>query len=295
MHQSEGVKLVMWTDFIQVLIYSLFLGGIYAVCAVGLNLIFGVMKIVNFSHGDLMMLGAYIAFWGWSLIGVSPYLSMFASFIILALVGAGIYGLLKRFEDDPDFELLSLIITFGISISITNLVRYIWTSRFRGVFLIMKSFSVGHITISTARFVPFAVGLLITVGLYYFLKLSYTGKALRAVAQDPEAAQLMGISKLNTYLIALGLGCGFAGAAGALFSTIYTIYPDMGFSFTVLAFCIVVLGGMGSFRGTLIASFVLALSEGLTGFIFGSGWKPFATYSIIVIVLLVRGHLAAAR
>ncbi len=285
----------MGADFIQVIVYSIFLGGIYAVTAVGLNMIFGVMKIVNFSHGVLVMLGAYIAFWGWSLFGISPYISMFACFAILALVGAGIYGLLRKFEDDPDFELLSLIITFGVSITLTNLVRYVWTSRYRGVFLIMKSFTIGDITISTARFFPFIVGLLITVSLYYFLKLSYTGKALRAVAQDAEAAQLMGISKLNTYLISLGVGCGLAGATGALFSTIYTIYPEMGFSFTVLAFCIVVLGGMGSFRGTLIASFVLALSEGVTGFMFGSGWKPFATYSIIIVVLMIRGHLEAAR
>lgn len=285
----------MGADFIQVIIYSIFLGGIYAVTAVGLNMIFGVMKIVNFSHGVLVMLGAYIAFWGWSLFGISPYISMFVCFSILALVGAGIYGLLRKFEDDPDFELLSLIITFGVSITLTNLVRYVWTSRYRGVFLIMKSFTIGDVTISTSRFLPFIVGLLITIGLYYFLKLSYTGKALRAVAQDPEAAQLMGISKLNTYLISLGVGCGLAGATGALFSTIYTIYPEMGFSFTVLAFCIVVLGGMGSFRGTLIASFVLALSEGVTGFMFGSGWKPFATYSIIIVVLMIRGHLEAAR
>jgi branched-chain amino acid transport system permease protein len=159
----------------------------------------------------------------------------------------------------------------------------------------MTSVDFGGITISTARFLPFLVGLLITLALYYFLKLSYTGKALRAMAQDREAAQLMGISKFQVYLISLGLGCGLAGVAGALFSTIYAVYPEMGFSFTVLAFCIVVLGGMGSFRGALIASFVLAISEGLTGFIFGSGWKPFATYALIIAVLTIRGHRAAAR
>jgi branched-chain amino acid transport system permease protein len=285
----------MSIDFIQVLMYSVFLGGIYAITAVGLNLIFGVMKIVNFSHGVLVMIGAYLAFWAWKLFGVSPYVSIFACFIILALVGFGIYGLLWKFQGDPDFELLSLIITFGFSIAITNLVRYVWTSRFRGVFLTMTSVDVGGITISIARLLPALVGLLITVALYYFLKLSYAGKALRAVSQDAEAAQLMGISKFQVYLISLGLGCGLAGAAGALFSTIYAIYPEMGFSFTVLAFCIVVLGGMGSFRGALIASFVLAISEGLTGFIFGSGWKPFATYSIIIAVLIIRGHRAAAR
>ena len=127
------------------------------------------------------------------------------------------------------------------------------------------------------------------------MKKSYVGKALRAVSQDPDAAQLMGISKLNIYIISLGLGCGLAGVAGGLFSTIYAIYPEMGFSFTVLAFCIVVLGGMGSFKGVLVASFVLAISEGMTGFIFGSGWKPFATYAIIMVVLTIRGHRLAAR
>lgn len=285
----------MATDLFQVLMYSIFLGGIYAITAVGLNLIFGVMKIVNFSHGVLVMLGAYVAFWSWKLFGVIPYITIFACFVILAFVGFFIYGILKKFETDPDFELLSLIITFGFSIAVTNLVRYAWTSRFRGVFLIMKSYEVAGITVSTARFLPFAVGLLITFGLYFYLKKSYVGKALRAVSQDQDAAQLMGISKLNMFLVSFGLGCGLAGVAGGLFSTIYAVYPEMGFSFTVLAFCIVVLGGMGSFKGVLIASFVLAVSEGLTGFVFGSGWKPFATYAIIILVLTIRGHRLAAR
>lgn len=282
-------------NLIQILMYSFFLGGIYAITAIGLNLIFGVMKIVNFAHGVMVMLGAYFAFWIWKFTGISPYISMFACFVILALIGFGIYGLLKKHEDNPDFELLSLIITFGTSIAITNMVRYLWTSRFRGVFLILKSIEIGGVTVSTARFLPFAVGLLMTMGLYVYLKKSYVGRALRAVSQDPEAAQLMGISRMNMYLISCGLGCGLAGVAGALFSTIYAIYPEMGFSFTVLAFCIVVLGGMGSFKGVLIASFVLALSEGLTGFIFGSGWKPFATYLIIIVVLILRGRYWAVR
>ena len=279
----------MESDLLQVFIYSIFLGGIYAITAVGLNLIFGVMKVINFAHGVLVMLGAYLAFWIWKFTGVSPYVSMFAVFFVLALIGFAIYAILKRLEDDPDFELLSLILTFGFSIAVTNLVRYVWTSRFRGVFLMMKSFELYGITISSARFLPFACGLLITVALFFYLKRSYIGMALRAVSQDAEAAQLMGISKTNAFLICLGLGCGLAGVAGALFSTIYTIYPEMGFSFTLLAFCIVVVAGLGNFKGVLYASFFLAIAEGITGFLLGSGWKPFATYLIITIVLLLRG------
>ena len=276
-------------NLLQVLIYSIFLGGIYCIAAVGLNLIFGVMKIINFSHGELVMLGAYFAFWIWKFTGITPYVSMVAVFIILALVGFLIYGIVKKFEDDPDSELLSLVLTFGFAIVVTNLVRYFWTSRFRGVFLIMKSFEVYGMTISTARFLPFACGLLITIALFIYLKKSYVGMALRAVSQDAEAAQLMGVSKTNAFLVSLGLGCGLAGVAGALFSTIYAVYPEMGFSFTLLAFCIVVLAGLGNFKGVLIASFVLAIAEGMTGFALGSGWKPFATYLIIITALLVRG------
>jgi len=276
-------------NLLQVLIYSIFLGGIYCIAAVGLNLIFGVMKVINFSHGELVMLGAYFAFWIWKFTGITPYVSMVAVFIILALIGFLIYRIVKKFEDNPDFELLSLVLTFGFAIVVTNLVRYFWTSRFRGVFLIMKSFEVYEMTISTARFLPFACGLLITIALFIYLKKSYVGMALRAVSQDAEAAQLMGVSKTNAFLISLGLGCGLAGVAGALFSTIYAVYPEMGFSFTLLAFCIVVLAGLGNFKGVLIASFVLAIAEGMTGFALGSGWKPFATYFIIIIALLVRG------
>lgn len=284
----------MTTNAIQLLIYSVFLGGIYALTAVGLNLIFGVMKIINFGHGVMVMLGAYFAFWIWKFTGISPYISMFACFVILTVIGFGIYGLLKKFESHPDFELLSLIITFGVSIAITNFVRYLWTSRFRGVFVQLASVEIGGLCVSIARFLPFAIGLLLTIALYIYLKRSYVGRALRAVSQDAEAAQLMGINKTNMYLISCGLGCGLAGVAGALFSTIYAVYPEMGFTFTVLAFCIVVLGGLGSFKGVLIASFVLALGEGITGFIFGSEWKPFTVYAIIIIVLLLRGKYWAA-
>jgi branched-chain amino acid transport system permease protein len=282
-------------NLIQVLLYSIFLGGIYAITAIGLNLIFGVMKIVNFSHGVLVMLGAYFAFWIWKLYGISPYISTVFCFIILMFLGFGIYGLIKKFEGERDFELLSLVITFGISIFIVNLVRYIWTSRFRGVFLLLESIDIFGMTLSTSRIIPFAIGLIITIALYFYMKKSFVGRALRAVSQDAEASQLMGINKRNMYLISCGIGCGLAGVAGSLFCTIYAIYPEMGFSFTVLAFCIVVLGGLGSFKGTLIASFILAISEGLTGFIFGSGWKPFAGYFIIITVLLLRGRYLAVR
>ncbi len=275
------------SNLIQVLIYSIFLGGIYAITAIGLNLIFGVMKIVNFSHGVLVMLGAYFGFWLWKLYGISPYISTFICFLILMFVGFGIYGLLKKFEGNRDFELLSLVITFGVSIVIVNLVRYFWTSRFRGVFLLLRSIEVCGISLSTSRLIPFLMGLGAAMGLYLYMKKFYIGKALRAVSQDPEAAQLMGINKRNMYLISCGIGSGLAGVAGSLFCTIYAVYPEMGFSFTVLAFCIVVMGGLGSFKGTLIASFVLAISESLTGLIFGSGWKPFAAYIIIIGVLLL--------
>jgi len=275
------------SNLVQVVIYSIFLGGIYAITAIGLNLIFGVMKIVNFSHGVLVMVGAYFGFWLWKLFGISPYISVFICFLILMLFGFGIYGLIKKFEGNRDFELLSLVITFGISIVIVNLVRYLWTSRFRGVFLVMRSIEIGGLSLSTSRFIPFAIGLAVTIGLYVYMKKFYVGKALRAVSQDGEASQLMGINKRNMYLLACGIGSGLAGAAGSLFCTIYAIYPEMGFSFTVLAFSIVVMGGMGSFKGTLIASFVLAICESLTGFIFGSGWKPFAAYIIIIGVLLL--------
>lgn len=275
------------SNLIQVIIYSIFLGGIYAITAIGLNLIFGVMKIVNFSHGVLVMVGAYFGFWLWKLFGISPYLSTFICFLLLMVIGFGIYGLIKKFEGNRDFELLSLVITFGVSIVIVNLVRYLWTSRFRGVFLVLRSIEFCGISLSTSRFIPFAIGLGITIGLYFYMKRFYIGKALRAVSQDAEASQLMGINKRNMYLLSCGIGSGLAGVAGSLFCTIYAIYPEMGFSFTVLAFCIVVMGGLGSFKGTLIASFVLAISESLTGFIFGSGWKPFAAYIIIIGVLLL--------
>lgn len=275
-------------NFIQVLIYSILLGGVYVIIALGLNLIFGVTRIINFAHGDLLMFGAYITFFLWTFTGLSPYLFLPLSFIATMIVGFGIYGLVHRQVEKPNFEMLTLITTFAFALVLVNGVRYAWTGAYRGVFVSLPSIQMGDIVLPVGRLVPFVAGILTAVALYYFLKTAYIGKALRAVTCDLAASKLMGINVTKVYLISCGIGCGLAGMAGTLLSVLYAVYPEMGFTYTILAFCIVVLGGLGSFRGALIASFVLAIAAGLTALFFGSAWSPVTMFSLIVLALLLR-------
>ena len=274
---------------LQALFSGLLNGGIYSLVAVGLTLIFGVMRIINFAHGSLMMLGMYVSYWLFVLWGVDPYLSLIASGSVLFAVGVLIEAVLvSPVLEAPEHD--QLLLTLGISLVIENLALFLWKADPRTVTVPYLAVApmVGGIMISSPRVIAFAVSLAFTAGLYVFLKRTDLGKAIRAVSQDSEGALTVGINMRRIYALAFGIGCACVGAAGSLVVPFYAVDPYVGGVFVITAFVVVVLGGMGNFGGALLAALIVGLAESVAAVFIPAAMKQIVMYTIFVVVLLFR-------
>jgi branched-chain amino acid transport system permease protein len=283
---------------LQALLSGLLNGGIYSLVSIGLTLIFGVMRIINFAHGSLMMLGMYVTYWLFVLAGVDPYLSVVVSASALFVVGFVIErALVDPVLDAPEHD--QLLLTLGISLVIENLALFLWKPDPRTIQVSYLTVApmVGGIMISSPRVIAFAVSVALTAVLYLFLKRTDLGKAIRAVAQDREGALTVGIDIRRIYALAFGIGCACVGAAGSLVAPFYTVEPYVGGVFVITAFVIVVLGGMGNFAGALVAALIVGVAESLAAVFIPAAMKQIVMYSIFVVVLLFRpqGLFGASR
>jgi branched-chain amino acid transport system permease protein len=271
----------------QGLISGILQGGVYALTALGLTLIFGVMRIINIAHGTVLMIGAYLTYWLFTLYGLNPFLSLLASIPAAFLLGA----LLQRALIRPVIgapELTALLVTFGISIILTNLALYIWAPDVRTVSFLSGSLRLGELAFSTPRTVASVSALGITAAALLFLKYSRTGKAIRATAQHREVAKVCGIDVQRIDLITFGLGSALAAAAGSLVSFMFAIYPEMGPLYTLKAFSVVILGGLGSSLGALLGGLVLGVAESYASIFFNAQIAEAVAYVLLVLILLVR-------
>lgn len=271
----------------QGLISGVLLGGVYALTALGLTLIFGVMRIINIAHGTVLMIGAYLTYWLFTLYGLNPFLSLLVSIPAAFLLGA----LLQRALIRPVIgapELTALLVTFGISIILTNLALYVWAPDLRTVSFLSGSLRVGSLAFSTPRTVASALALGITAAALLFLKYSRTGKAIRATAQHREVAKVCGIDVHQIDLITFGLGSALTAAAGSLVSFMFAIYPEMGPLYTLKAFCVVILGGLGSSLGSLLGGLVLGIAESYASIFFSAQIAEAVAYVLLVLILLIR-------
>ena len=275
------------TMLLQGIVSGLLAGGVYAMIALGMALIFGVMRVINVAHGTLLMLGGYTTYWLFSLYGLNPFFSLLVSFPLLFLVGL----LLQRFFVSRVVgapELSSLILTFGLSIFITNMAVLSWTSDYRSVEFLTGSFLLGPIAISKPRLVTFSFALLITVAAFVFLNKTKTGKAIRATSQHRELAQICGINVRRIDLITFGLAAGLAGAGGSLISVMYSIFPEMGRGYVFKSFLVIVLGGAGNYPGAFLGGLLLGVVEGLTSLLLTAQLSEVIAYVLLVLVLLIR-------
>jgi branched-chain amino acid transport system permease protein len=275
------------TMLLQGIVSGLLAGGVYAMIALGMALIFGVMRVINVAHGTLLMLGGYTTYWLFSLYGLNPFFSLLVSFPLLFLVGL----LLQRFFVSRVVgapELSSLILTFGLSIFITNMAVLSWTSDYRSVEFLTGSFLLGPIAISKPRLVTFSFALLITVAAFVFLNKTKTGKAIRATSQHRELAQVCGINVQRIDLITFGLASGLAGAGGSLISVMYSIFPEMGRGYVFKSFLVIVLGGAGNYPGAFLGGLLLGVVEGLTSLLLTAQLSEVIAYVLLVLVLLIR-------
>lgn len=269
------------------LVSGLLMGGVYASVAIGLTLIFGVMNIINFAHGSFMMLGMYVAYWIFIWSGLPPYISLFASFIILFFLGAIIHKFIIRYSSDGQNVLL---ITLGIMLFLDNLATFLWTPDYRSIEIpaFSKSFFIGYLAINIPRLIAFIFAILLTIGLYIFLKTTITGKSIRAIADNIEGAQSVGINMRRITLISFAIGAGCVGAAGAVVTPFHSISPSVGLVFVIIAFVVVVLGGMGNFWGTFFGGLIVGLGESLGAMYLPGSLQQFFIYFIFVLILLFR-------
>jgi len=275
--------------FLQSLISGILIGGVYALIGIGLTIIFGVMRVINFAHGDLMMLGMYTTYYLFSLFHVDPFLSIFITIPLMFLFGA----LLQKVVINRVLGALpqnQILLTIGLGLIMSNAVMLAFTSDYKILSTKYSSSSVRimGISISLPLLISFAITSVITVVLYWFLMKTDTGQAIRATAQDREAARLMGINVSRMSIIAFGLGSALAATAGALISPTYYIFPQVGSVFTLKAFVITVLGGMGSVVGATLGGVLIGVAESVGGLYFGSGWKEVVVFVLFLLVLLFK-------
>ena len=271
----------------QVVISGLLAGSLYAMVALGLGLVFGVMRVLNVAHGPLLMLGAYTTFGLFQWLGLNPYLSLLVSMPALFVVGVVLQRLLvRRVVDAP--ELSSLLLTFGVSIALVNLAQLAFTSDVRSVEYLTGSFVLGPFAFSKSRVIACAFALVITAGAFWFLRQTRLGKAIRAVSQSREVAQVCGINVQRIHMITFGVASALAAAGGTLIAVMVAIQPEMGQVYTFKSFLVIVLGGAGNYPGALLGGLLLGLIEQLSSLFLTTQVNEAVAYILLVLVLLVR-------
>ena len=274
---------------LQIVTSGLLTGGIYALLAVGLTLIFGVLRVVNFAHGEFMMLGMYGAYWMWALWDVDPYLSVFA--VVPAIFALGLLVdrlIIRRTIGAP--EVTVVFATLGLSIFLQNAALTVWSADTRSVTTgyTGTAFSIGEVRASVPLVVSFAVALLLAFALWAFLNNTRFGKAIQAVAQNRDAAALMGINVQRVYMMTYAIAVAGAGAMGAIAAPVFSVVPRVGLSFVITAFVIVVLGGLGSVVGAVVAALLIGMVQSVVGFMIGAAWAEIAYFVVFMAVLALR-------
>lgn len=275
--------------FFQALISGILVGGVYALIGIGLTIIFGVMRVINFAHGDLMMVGMYLTYFLFTLLKIDPFVSVLITIPCMFLFGAFLQKtVINRILGSlPQNQIL---LTIGLGLIMSNSVMLAFTSDYKILTTSYSSSSIQVLGISVSQplAVSFAITVAITAALYWFLMKTDTGQAIRATAQDREAAQLMGINVSRMSVLAFGIGTALAGTAGALISPTYYVFPQVGSAFTLKAFVITVLGGMGSIVGATLGGIIIGVVESVGAVTISSDWKDVLVFVIFLVVLLVK-------
>lgn len=274
---------------LQVLIEGLLMGGIYAIAALGLSLIFGVMKITNFAHGALMTVGMYVVYVAYMAFGLSPYAALPLSMICLFLIGYAIQRIfIQKIEKAPTHN--QLLLTLGISIIIENSLLAIFKpdAKSEVVEKFAKSMNLFGIQVNFPKFIAFLVVITVTVAIYLLLYKTEVGRTIRATSMNREGAMLMGIVIPKTNALAFGIGAMCTGIAGALLTPSLNIDPTIGNTFQLTCFVIAVLGGMGNIWGALVSGFLIGILEAVTSYYLSGSWSMLSIYAVFILVLVFK-------
>ena len=279
------MRTLLW----QACVSGLLIGGVYALVALGLTLVFGVLRIINFAHGTLMMLGMYATFFLYTRAGVDPYLSIVVVGPVFFVVGV----LLERGVIEPNLgaaESNQLLLTLGVALFLENAALALFSPDYRSIRLpyAQRALLLGEVVVNLPRLIAFGCSITLAVLLWLFLKHTDTGKAIRAAAEEREGALLMGINIRRLYALSFGLGSAVVAIAGSLVTPFLYVTPDVGEVFNILAFVIVVLGGMGNFVGALIGGLIVGLAESIGAALLPGSLKQLPIFVLFVLVLLFR-------
>jgi branched-chain amino acid transport system permease protein len=274
---------------LQTLASGLLIGLIYALVAIGLTIIFGVMDIVNFSHGEFLMFGMYSSFWLYSLYALDPIFTLPLTALFLFGLGVIVYKLvISKIINSPMVS--QLFTTFGLMLLFRGIAQFLWKPDFRTVdkSVVNGNLIIAGIQIGLPQVIAGVGAILVTIGVYLFITRTRAGAALEATAADKDAARLMGIDSQKMFALAWGLGAACAGVAGGLLSTFFPIFPEVGANFILIAFVVVVLGGFGSIVGALVAGVLVGLIEVMGGFLLGPQYKMAIVLALFLAVLMFR-------
>jgi branched-chain amino acid transport system permease protein len=277
--------------FFQYLANGLILGGLYACIAAGFSLVWGVLNIINLLHGSFIVLGAFIAFFAYNILGIHPFLSIFISGIVLGALGYVVqYFIINRVVAQS--VLVTLILTFGLELMMNNAMLVAFSANYRKVILehSLGILEIGNIFIALDRAAATVIAFLLIFALWLCLRLTSIGRAIVAVRFDREAALLMGIDVKTTYAITFALGGALAGAAGSLLSVSFPVSPLSGPLLLSKAFVICILGGVGSVPGAALGGLIFGLLESYGAVLFGAEYALTLAFMVLIVLLLVRPH-----
>ncbi len=277
----------------QQIVLGILIGGLYGLAAAGLSLVFGVLKVLNVAHGELIMLGGYAAFWSVALLGVDPFGSLALVAPLALLAGVVLYGALFGFvvrANEETREKNSLLIGFGLALVLHASAVRLWTADERSIVTPYGGavISLGGLSIPVVRLLSLLLAFAIIGGLQLLLTHWRWGKAIRATADDWQAALLTGIDVRRAYLLAFAIGTGLAGAAGVLVTVSYSVSPSIGLEWTLKALIVVVLAGLGSMIGTFVGGILLGVAEALSAAAFGGPYREVVGLVLFVVVLCAR-------
>jgi len=281
------------TAWIELIASGLITGGIYALVALGLNLQYGLMRILNIAHGEFLMVGAYLTWLVQTQFGLSPLLMVPVAFAVLMALGVAVHFLCFRrlSATSPNldvFEARGLMVAFGLMFLVQNFVSWMWGGYLRGYDYLTEPVRIGEVQFAANKLLVFFLALVFSGVLIVLLRLTLLGKGVRALMQSAVGAQLMGIDTKKLHPLMFGIGLGLSGVAGALLSMAYTITPYMGQPYTVTALIVITLGGFGSMGGALVGGLLLGVIEALGMHYTNPSLKALLSYAVFIAVLLLR-------
>ena len=275
--------------FLQLCVNGIMLGGVYGLMSLGINLVWGVMDVVNLAHGDFIVVAGFLTFWAFTRLGLSPLVAFPAGAVLGFLLGALTQKLLlERVNQDRGATKISLLMTFGVSYILINSAQILFGNEFQTVMYLPGSWHIVGLDFSKSRTLAFAMAAAASLLLWAFLRFTFAGRAIRAVSQNTDGASVCGIEIPRIRVVSFGLGAALASAAGVLLVMIFAISPAMGTAYTVRSFAVTVIGGLGSFPGALLGALILGTAEVFSGYFLSAQIANGIAFLLFLLVLLAR-------